>query len=635
MQLNRFLFSCFFIMAVKLVIAQELALNLVPDSLKLNANAIIRYYDNTTVVESTTSMKIQVHKAVTILNRNGEEAGLFIIGYDNHIIPSGISIRIYDAEGKLLRKIRSDEIKDYSAYDGMSIYTDNRVKFYRPVVRKYPYSIEFSYTLHFKGYVGIPAWAPVTSFNTSIEHAALRLKYSDQVNLRYKSLPEGFDPLKEDFKNDHSLTWELRSLIPFKPESYMPEDPEIWPRVFLSPDKFGYDGSEGDLSNWNSYGRWIASLLENRQELPEETKNKVAEITNGLPDDYLKAEALYRYLQERMRYVSIQYGVGGFQPFSAKDVDKWNYGDCKALTNYYVALLKAAGIRGLYAVTVSDEGMPRFFEDFPANIYFNHVVAAALLDRDTVWAECTSSYFPFGFMGPSTAGNPALVILPEGGKLLKIPKINANESNLTRILKVDVFTDGSSKLKLCNRFTGGKLPDGLKEWMESPDVQKNNLYKNLDYRDIRIDNFVWDYKREGIPMVVMNADFSCNRFASVAGDRLIVPTLIPGYSNKIPDAEDKRINPIQLSDESSDFDTISISYPSGYQIEQLPENLSVKSEFGDYTLNFSVQNDNVIITRYLKREKGLFPPEKYIDFREFYKTINKAERQKLVLKFQE
>ena len=56
--------------------------------------------------------------------------------------------------------------------------------------------------------------------------------------------------------------------------------------------------------------------------------------TNGLPDDYLKAEALYRYLQERMRYVSIQYGVGGFQPFSAKDVDKWNYGDCKARNNF-------------------------------------------------------------------------------------------------------------------------------------------------------------------------------------------------------------------------------------------------------------------------------------------------------------
>ncbi|HAQ64591.1 MAG TPA: hypothetical protein DCR43_01835 [Bacteroidales bacterium] len=635
MQHFHFLYSCLFLLIINPVMGQELAADLIPDSLTLKANAVIRYSDKTIVAGSESSLKMEVHQAVTILNKNGEDAGLFGLGYNDHSVPSGIVIMLYDANGKLLKKVKSDEVNDYSVNDGMSLYTDSRAKFYKPVVLTYPYTVEISYALAFKGYVGIPGWTPMTDFNRSIEHATFRVKYSDPVKLRYKTLPEGFNPHKEESKNKHSLTWELHSVKAIEPEYYTPSYPEIFPRVFLSCANFEYDGSKGDFSDWNSYGRWIASLLEGRQALPETTVSKVVALTNSLPDDRSKAAALYGYLQDRMRYVSIQYGVGGFQPFPALDVDKWNYGDCKALSNYYVALLKAAGIRCLYAVTVSDESAPGFYEDFPANIYFNHVVAAALINNDTVWVECTNRYYPFGYMGPSTAGNPALVVTPEGGKIVRIPGMSAAESNKIRTLTVDVSDDGSSKMILCDRFTGSQLSTGLNQWIEKPDDQMKNLYEDLDYNGIEIEKLSWDYQRAGKPMVVMTAVVSCKRFASIAGDRLFVPTLTPGSTPKIPDADDKRINPIQLTAAFTDFDTIRINYPSGFLIEQLPDNMSKHSGFGDYELKFKAGSNNITVTRYLKQEKGLFPAESYNAFREFNLAINKAERQKLILKRQQ
>jgi transglutaminase-like putative cysteine protease len=44
-----------------------------------------------------------------------------------------------------------------------------------------------------------------------------------------------------------------------------------------------------------------------------------------------KAKKIYQYLQNKTRYISVQIGIGGFQPVTAADVDRLGYGDCKGI----------------------------------------------------------------------------------------------------------------------------------------------------------------------------------------------------------------------------------------------------------------------------------------------------------------
>jgi len=69
--------------------------------------------------------------------------------------------------------------------------------------------------------------------------------------------------------------------------------------------------------------------------LPETTKQKVTELTKNAKSREEKARLLYEYVQNKTRYISIQLGIGGFQPFEARVVDETGYGDCKALSNIW------------------------------------------------------------------------------------------------------------------------------------------------------------------------------------------------------------------------------------------------------------------------------------------------------------
>ena len=113
-------------------------------------------------------------------------------------------------------------------------------------------------------------------------------------------------------------------------------------------------------------------LIKGRDVLPEEVKKKVHELTDNKGDKE-KISVLYDFLQKNTRYISIQLGIGGWQPFEASYVAEKKYGDCKALSNYMIALLKEAGITGKYVEIYGGKSPPPFIEDFPF-YKFNNVI---------------------------------------------------------------------------------------------------------------------------------------------------------------------------------------------------------------------------------------------------------------------
>ena len=295
-----------------------------------------------------------------------------------------IKITYYNAEGKVIKKVKNSEIEDYSATSGSTVYDDSRVKVYEPQSFDYPFTVEYSYTKDLKSLMFVPSFIPLWKTKMAVEKSSYTVVAPKGYNLRYKSLNDVDEPTRTDNDLNDLYTWELSNLKPIKGEYASNAVAELAPRVLIGLSSFSMEGYAGEMGSWESYGEWIAKLNKGRDELTEDVKKQVDELLSGVNDPRQKAKILYRFMQKNTRYVSIQLGIGGFQPFSATDVINDGYGDCKALSNYMYSLLKYADIKLNYVVIKAGPQEADIETDFPSS-QFNHVILAVPLKSDTVW----------------------------------------------------------------------------------------------------------------------------------------------------------------------------------------------------------------------------------------------------------
>jgi transglutaminase-like putative cysteine protease len=603
----------------------------IPDSLKINATSVLRFEENILTVKSISSATYKVHRVVTVLNKKGENSGQLVLQYDKFIIPSDIKIVVFDASGKILKKVKDSEIQDYSIEES-SLFSDNRVKHYKPFVNVYPYSVEISYELEFKGYIGLPGWIPANQYNLSVEQSTYILNIRTEAEIKIKEL--NFHSEKSTSEKDgiKTIQWQLNGFNAIDEEPLSPSLEELTPRVIVASNKFFYDGYSGSLESWRTYNDWIQSLNEGRDNLPELTIQKIHTLTDTIKDLRQKANILYEYLQTRMRYVSIQLGIGGFQPFTAETVDKVGYGDCKALSNYYLAMLKAVGITAYYALVIYNPGRPIFYHDFPANIYFNHVIVCITFGNDTVWAECTNKYFPLGYLSSGVAGHPALIVTPEGGKLVTTPKSPAESNLFTRKCEIKLINDGKGEIKMETTFSGLRLAEGLGKYVKSPEDQLKNLYEDISLIDFNIISHKYYYQKNESPFIKLKAVINCNRLTTISGQRMFVPLKPLSDEIYIPEKVEARKTPFIIDFSYYDIDSIVMLVPQNYDIESIPSNSNIKSEFGTYDLSVNSSDAAITIVSKMKLNTGVFVSSEYDRYRSFLSDIDKDENQKIILK---
>jgi len=603
----------------------------ISEELKKNAHTVVRLNETTFSVESIKKATIKNHQVITILDKNGEYASKKSVGYDKLHKLKYFKIHIYDAEGKLIKKAKSSDIKDYSATSGGTLFDDNRVKYYEALQNDYPFTIEYEYEREFNGILNYPEWRAINAYDRSVEQAEYSINIPQNLKLRTKTYHFKGEYHKSSADGIDTYFWGVNNIKAFKSEPFSPDFNEIVPRVVPAPLEFEMEGFKGSQDSWEVFGKWRNQLIKDRDNLPLETIETVEELIANCKSDYEKIEILYQYMQSKTRYVGIQLGIGGWQPFPAETVDKLGYGDCKALTNYMKALLKVVNLNSCYTSIRAGEGAHYFDKDFVSN-QSNHIILMVPLSQDTVWLECTSQTSPCGFLGSFTNDRVALVHTEEGGKLIHTPIYKSDQNTQITSANVIIDINGHAKASVIRDYKGLQYENLEGIYEDGPEDQKKALYKSISLSDFTIDKLTIEQDKKRIPKSKLELELNIKNYLSKAGNRLFMPLNIMNRSTYIPKKLKERKFPIEEDYAYCDTDTIQYTIPKNMLIENLPKAVSLETEFGKYSTKIEVNDNKVTYIRNQEMYTWQFPSEKYDALRKFYKTIARADKAKLILK---
>lgn len=618
------------ILTVQLGFAQDnYNADLIPSALRNRANATIRNKETIVDMRSRDNVLYQVKQAITVLNKNGDENATLVLFYDKNIAIKSIKGEVFNEFGILTHKFSQSDFKDESAVQGFSLYEDNRVKYFLPAVNSYPYTVVYTYEIRFKQNLNIPNWIPKPSSDVAVEKSTYTFicKPTDTVNIKTQNIAKAEEKLDEKQK---VLIWQANNLAAEKVEPYSPLADTYQTYVKIAPQQFSYYNYKGSYTNWQELGRWYYdNLLKNRDELPIQTISLIKELVKDQQTDKEKARKIYQYLQQKTRYISIQVGIGGYQPFKALDVDRTGYGDCKALVNYMKSLLSVAGIESYYCVVQAGSEKKSLDPNFASMNQGNHIILCLPLKGDTTWLECTDQKIPFGFLSDFTDDRYVLACTENGGKILKTPKYTAETNLQLRKSILTIAKNGDITGTVITKFSGVQYDNHLELVDKAATEQKKSLKEFYNLDNINFSTAVYQLDKSIIPTITEELKLDIRSYCSLSDNKMFIVLNAFNVKSAVPEIKNRKL-PIYLNRGYTDIDSIEYILPENVLPFIEPISKEIKTKFGSYTINAAIKNNKLMYYRKFMLDEGSYPASDYEQFFKFINDVNISDNLKLI-----
>jgi len=381
--------------------------------------------------------------------------------------------------------------------------------------------------------------------------------------------------------------------------------------------------------SWAEVGDWYRSLAEQRLQPTASVRAKADELTKNAKTPQEQAEVLYRFVATQVRYISLSFGVGRFQPHTPDEVLDHGYGDCKDKDTLLESLLRAKGMTT--APVLIGAGIAPV-TDVPLPAVFNHAITTVELPDaagkpERVWLDSTAEVAPFRVLMPVIRDQQALVI-PD-----KVPAaLEKTPANPPYAYHEDFVAEGTLD------------SDGL---LKSHIVLTARSDNELELRSMmqRLSPAQWDDamqylsgamgfggKVSGTDMrqtdaaapVKITYDYSREKYAGWENNQSL--PLFPTVELTVVSGEKAPEHDIDLGAPRTVEAHSTMALPASYRAE-LPDAVHVSREFATYDKTYRFVDGKVIADRKLVVKVHKLPRDRWKDYLAFQKAtlVNDGE----------
>lgn len=581
-------------------------------------------------VVNQNNLQEKVSETLLILNQSGVDQDNYTVYYSQLAKIKSIQLRVYNANGDLLKHYKEKDFRDISVADGFSLFTDGRLKTIDINQYSFPLYTIFEYELEKENTLVIPPFAPIEYDKDRIVNFEYTLKFP--ANTSIKPIEKNLEKYQVQ-KNisSQTFTYQVSNLMAPEYEDMNIRYVEALPIVKFENTNFGFGKIQGKINNWDDFGKWYYdNFLKGLNELSPATVAKMKDLTKDATTDVEKAKIIFDYVQNNTRYISIQIGLGGWKPYPAKEVDRLGYGDCKALTNYTKALLESVGVETYYTIIHASPRIVDIDEKY-LSLQGNHVVLTLPTPTGNIFIESTSQKIPFGYLGGSTDNRKALAIKPDGAFFVDTHSNKETENVLKCNFKIDL-TDLNKVYVDANLENYGSFYQSLFQ-VDMNDSKEINLYlKNLfsSVKDLSVKKYEIQNNKNQYVYNELIAFESSSLGAKMGNDYLIGINAIYQPIDKVKRYRNRKTDFMIARGVSYDF-TSSYKIPEGFTLSFVPESKNLVSKFGHCNIDFKVENNNLHIAQTYILKSGEYKKEDYVEFEKFNNEVLQVVNTKFII----
>ncbi len=610
-------------------------------------DAVLLYSEEVLNVQSNGKIKSIERRAYKILRPGGRERGTIYASYDAETRVTGVHGWCIPAQGK------DYEVKDKDVLEtalfGVSngeLATDLRTKILKIPAADIGNIVGYEIEHEDRPYILQDEWG----FQEEDPVREARYTLQLPVGWEYKAAFLNYPEVKPTSIGNNQWQWVVSNVEAIRPEDDMPPWRAVAGQMIMSFFPPGGGQARG-FGNWNDMALWEAGLVRGKRESSPVIKQKVAALTATETSVTGKMAVLGKFVQDDIRYVAIELGIGGWQPHPAADILSHHFGDCKDKATLLSTMLKEIGIDSYYVIVNTRRGAVN--ANTPAVNWFNHAILAIKLPDETGAADLTAVFAhktlgkllifdptddltPFGFLRGPLQANFGLLVTDSGGELIQLPKLAASMNGTRRTAKLTLTPAGAlagdvTELRLGDR--GAYQRNALRSAATEKDKVKpieSLLAESLsNYRltHATVTNMTHNDQPFGYQYSLI-----VDNYAKTAGNLLLVrPRVLGSRSSALLETKESRKFPVEFQGPSLDSDTFEITLPAGYEVSDLPPPVDVDYDFASYHSKTEANGNTLKYTRRLEVKELTVPVAQVEALKKFYRIIASDERNTAVL----
>jgi Flp pilus assembly protein TadD/transglutaminase-like putative cysteine protease len=383
------------------------------------------------------------------------------------------------------------------------------------------------------------------------------------------------------------------------------------------------------FTTWAQVATWYANLEKGRTDPTPEIRARTQELIQRRSTELDKIAALYDYVSKNIRYVSLSFGLGRYQPHSAADVFKNQYGDCKDKHTLLAAMLQAANIP-------SDAVLIPFARKIdtavPSPSQFDHLITAVPIGDELIWMDSTAEVAPFRLLSPPLRNKAALLVEPDGaGKIVQTPMDPPFLS--TQHVEIEAHVSDLGKLTATLRyFLRGDNEFALRvAFRRTPETQWKELGQTiaaLDGIKGEITNVKPSDPSDTEKPFELDLDFAQANYLdwSSKKSKVGVPLLAIG----LPDANEDSPDPVHLGSPLDVTMDLKMTLPANFSA-RAPVAVSVERDYAEFKSSYHFENHVLTAQRSLNFKMRELSPARISDYLAFSRAVESDETQLLVV----